>query len=258
MLEKIIGRQRDFFGNKKMQEPASGISKDLIEIDPITDGDERFMAIYAQCKSFTMTSKERMYALYKAVEYVVKAKMPGDFVECGVWKGGSAMVMAHTLLALDIRDRKIYLYDTFSGMSEPENVDVNIRDRSAKELMEEDRGKTSNVWACSPEEEVRKNIFSTGYKKENMVFIRGKVEDTIPAFIPEKIALLRLDTDWYASTKHELIHLYPRLAPAGVLLIDDYGHWAGAKKAVDEYFFDKPILLNRIDYTGRIGIKIAD
>jgi hypothetical protein len=86
----------------------------------------------------------------------------------------------------------------------------------------------------------------------------GKVEDTIPADIPEKIALLRLDTDWYESTKHELIHLFPRLQKGGVLIIDDYGFWKGARKAVDEYFAENniQILLNRIDDTGRMAIKL--
>jgi len=75
--------------------------------------------------------------------------------------------------------------------------------------------------------------------------------------MPGKIALLRLDTDWYESTAHELKHLYPLLVPGGVIIIDDYGHWEGARKAVDEYITAEklPLLLNRIDYTGRIGIK---
>ena len=80
----------------------------------------------------------------------------------------------------------------------------------------------------------------------------------MPGYLPSGIALLRLDTDWYESTKHELEHLYPLLVSGGVIIIDDYGHWKGAKKAVDEYIKDNnlPLLLNRIDYTGRIGIKL--
>jgi O-methyltransferase len=86
----------------------------------------------------------------------------------------------------------------------------------------------------------------------------GKVEDTFPKDTPDKIAILRLDTDWYESTRHELIHLYPKLSIGGVLIIDDYGHWEGARKAVDEYINDNTlrILLNRIDYTGRIAVKM--
>src|ERR1051325_10354963 len=87
--------------------------------------------------------------------------------------------------------------------------------------------------------------------------LEGTVEETIPAQAPERIALLRLDTDWYESTRHELVHLYPRLVPGGVLIIDDYGHWEGARKAVDEYIAQNNLrlFLNRIDYAGRLAIK---
>ena len=84
------------------------------------------------------------------------------------------------------------------------------------------------------------------------------MEDTIPKNSPEKISILRLDTDWYESTKHELEYLFPRLSSGGILIIDDYGHFKGAKKAVDEYFTKNKIqyFLNRIDYTGRLIVKI--
>jgi O-methyltransferase len=80
----------------------------------------------------------------------------------------------------------------------------------------------------------------------------------LPEFAPECISLLRLDTDWYESTRHELIHLFSRISKGGVIIIDDYGHWKGAREAVDEYIRENniKILLNRIDYTGRIGVKI--
>ena len=80
------------------------------------------------------------------------------------------------------------------------------------------------------------------------------VEETIPDGAPEQIALCRLDTDWYESTIHEMEHLYPRMTPGGVLLIDDYGHFMGCKRAVDEYIEknQRALLLNRIDFTGRL------
>ena len=111
--------------------------------------------------------------------------------------------------------------------------------------------------AIAPFEEVSRNMFSTGYDRARINFVRGKVEDTLPASAPAEIALLRLDTDWYESTSHELVHLYPRLVKGGILIIDDYGHFAGAKKAVDEYFqeYSIPIFFNRIDYTGRLAVK---
>jgi predicted O-methyltransferase YrrM len=107
--------------------------------------------------------------------------------------------------------------------------------------------------------DVQANLRSTGYPVERMRFVVGDVADTVPREAPERIAILRLDTDWYASTRHELEHLYPRLAVGGVLIVDDYGHWEGARLAVDEFLerTSAPILLNRIDYTGRIGVKPA-
>lgn len=106
--------------------------------------------------------------------------------------------------------------------------------------------------------EVERAVYGTGYDREKFHFISGAVEETIPEQSPKEIALLRLDTDWYESTSHELKHLFPRLTVGGVLIVDDYGHWQGARQAVDEYVADNHvrIFLNRIDYTGRIGIKI--
>jgi hypothetical protein len=99
---------------------------------------------------------------------------------------------------------------------------------------------------------------ATGYPSNKIHFIKGPVEETIPRQMPSpSIALLRLDTDWYESTKHELIHLFPRLSAGGILIIDDYGHWAGARQAVDEYFAGLPekYFFHRIDYSGRLIVK---
>jgi hypothetical protein len=208
-----------------------------------------------------MTSPERVNALIEAVRYVIRNGIEGAFVECGVWKGGSAMAMALALKQLGDESRDLCLYDTFTGMTTPDERDVSIDGINASKMFA-----TTNVddddhkwfWCRSPLDEVTANVLGTGYPKDKVRFIQGKVEDTIPAEAPQKIALLRLDTDWYASTKHELIHLYPRLQPHGVLIIDDYGDWEGARRAVDEFIAEKDIhiLLNRIDATGRIAIKV--
>jgi hypothetical protein len=135
------------------------------------------------------------------------------------------------------------------------------RDRQYDDLTAHDRLKMANLtdfgqMACVGVDEVRANLAATGYPLNKVRFIKGDVLQTIPAQAPQKISLLRLDTDWYKSTSHEMVHLYPRLSSKGVLLIDDYGHWKGSRQAVDEYFASNdPILLNRLDYTGRIGIK---
>lgn len=220
--------------------------------------EEEFWNIYNQCREYTMTSPERMYSLYKAVKYVVQAKLEGDFVECGVWKGGSAMVIAYTLKALRVTDRDIFLYDTFEGMSEPTEHDMKNSTEDGnhvRKYWEEQQKGGINEWCYSSLDEVRSNLERTGYPMSQIHTVKGKVEDSIPNTIPKKISLLRLDTDWYESTKHELMYLYPILTNKGVLIIDDYGSWAGAKKAVDEFFADTPILLNRVDTTGRIGVK---
>ncbi|WP_044237303.1 TylF/MycF/NovP-related O-methyltransferase [Flexithrix dorotheae] len=230
----------------------------LKKTPPDIESDEEFMEIYAKCYPFTMSSIPRMYSLYQAVKYTVAKNIPGDFVECGVWKGGSSMIIAHTLMKLGINNRKIYLYDTFDGMSEPTQKDITVRGEDADQLLKSaEKESDYSVWAYSPIEEVKNNLFETSYPKENLVFVKGKVEETIPQTIPPKIALLRLDTDWYESTYHELVHLYPILEEKGALIIDDYGHWQGAREAVDTYFKENGIIpmLNRIDYTGRIFIK---
>jgi hypothetical protein len=107
-------------------------------------------------------------------------------------------------------------------------------------------------------DDVREAVLGVGYPEERIHFVEGPVEQTVPEHAPTEIALLRLDTDWYASTKHELIHLYPRLETGGVLIIDDYGYWQGARQATDEYIAenDVPLLLNRIDVGARIAVKL--
>lgn len=168
------------------------------------------------------------------------------------------MAVILRLMELYEKERELFLYDTFDGMSEPTEFDVDPSGKTAASLLDErNKSEQDHIWAFSPLEAVKERIYGTNYPKNLINFIKGKVEETIPTTVPEKIAILRLDTDWYESTKHELIHLFPRLVQGGVLILDDYGHWSGAKRAVDEYLMDNKIkiLLNRIDNTGRIAIK---
>lgn len=217
--------------------------------DAIMDQDPVFKEIYEKCKPYTMTTKERMFALYESVKYVVQAGIPGDFVECGVWKGGSVMVMLLTLANLKA-ERKIWLYDTFGGMSEPTKEDVHTEDPNISAM---DGRYDPSIGTMS---EVQHNLASVAVVGSEYTLIPGKVEVTLRTseLSPKQISILRLDTDWYASTKAELEILYPRVSGGGVLIIDDYGAWAGAKKAVDEYFKGN-ILLTRIDHDSRLSIK---
>lgn len=223
------------------------------------DFDPDFLPIHAACHAATMTSPERMYALYKAVRHIAETGAQGDFAECGVWRGGSVMVMAATLLACGVTDRKIYLFDTFEGMTPPTEHDRDISGAPAEQLLtRETRDPASQIWCYAPLDEVAQNLRPIGYPMNLFRFVKGPVETTIPKTLPGPLALLRLDTDWYESTRHELEHLYPLLVAGGVLIIDDYGHWRGSRRAVDEYFADGTMrpLLHRVDYTGRIGMKI--
>ncbi len=222
------------------------------------DFTRREISILEKVRPYTMTSPERVIGLIRSLDYLSHNQISGDLVECGVWRGGSAMVMAYTLLENPQAEKSIYLYDTFEGMPAPGKEDISHKGELAEELLEvREKTKEDKIWAFASLEDVQENLQRTQFPKDRIHYIAGKVEDTIPEHIPEKIALLRLDTDWYESTYHELEHLFPRLVPGGVLIIDDYGHWKGARKAVDEYFEKHkiPILLNRIDYTGRIAIK---
>jgi O-methyltransferase len=222
------------------------------------DFEERDLEICAQVAPYTMTSRERIYALRRAVRYVATAGLTGAIVECGVWRGGSMMVVAQTLLDLGTPAYDLYLFDTFAGMPPPADVDRDFAGQAAADLLQHSAG-DAHVWARSSLEETRRALYTVGYPRERIHFVAGRVEETIPAQAPPSIALLRLDTDWYASTRHELLHLYPRLSRGGVIIIDDYGHWQGARQATDEYLAESglPLLLNRIDHTARIGVKVS-
>lgn len=232
-----------------------------------TSIDNNFPADFKPCEiktiqevlPYTMTSKERIYTLINTVKYISDHKIPGDIVECGVWKGGSMMAVAKTLVNMGDLSRNLFLFDTFSGMSTPTCKDIDFKGNDAQKILdnsnpEDDR----SFWCNATLDEVKSAILSTGYSPEKIHFIKGKVENTLPHQAPSEISLLRLDTDWYESTRHELIHLFPRLSQHGVLIIDDYGYWQGAKLAVDEYFLQNQIkiLLSRIDDTGRIALKL--
>jgi hypothetical protein len=218
------------------------------------------LAIVERALPYTMTGHARLAALLDGVRYCIRRDVPGAFAECGVWRGGSVLAMILTLQELGVSDRDIHLYDTFEGMTAPTEADTSALHPPALETWRETDGRPYQELfdpKVFDEGSVREILSSTGYPAERLHFVRGPVEETLPDRAPAQLALLRLDTDWYESTLHELVHLYPRLEDGGVLIIDDYGHWEGARRAVDEYFAEAapPLLLNRIDYTGRIAVK---
>ena len=220
------------------------------------DFEEADVELCLRVAPYTMTTPARIYSLVRGVEYASARALPGAFVECGVWRGGSMMAVALTLLRLGVTDRDLYLYDTFTGMTAPSDEDVRRSGERAADLLAE-QSRSSDIWAIAGIEDVREAVLSVGYPEERIHFVQGPVEETLPANAPAQIALLRLDTDWYSSTKHELVHLFPRLTTGGVLILDDYGYWQGARRAVDEYLTENGLrlLLNRIDNTARIALK---
>jgi O-methyltransferase len=238
--------------------PGAGPSPGKLE--DLSEPDRR---IVERSLPFTMTGVARLQSVIDAVRYCVARELQGAFAECGVWRGGSVMAMILTLQELGEDTRDIHLYDTFEGMTAPTERDVSAAEGPAQAAWHEARRRGARPWAEAfgpdvfGEEGVRTGLLATGYPEERLHFVRGPVEETLPASAPRELALLRLDTDWYESTRHELVHLYPRLCDGGVLIIDDYGHWEGARRAVDEYFeaAGRPLLLSRIDYTGRIAVK---
>ncbi|MEU2677692.1 TylF/MycF/NovP-related O-methyltransferase [Streptomyces sp. NPDC007107] len=219
------------------------------------DYDDEAKDIIRAVKPYTMTSPERLNAFVLATRHVVRHGIPGDIVECGVWRGGSMQACAKTLLSLGETDRDLHLFDTYEGMTPPTAEDLRRDGRPAQELLDA-QGKDRPIWAVASLEDVRAGFEQVPYPKDRIHYVQGKVEDTVPEQAPEQISILRLDTDWYASTKHELTHLYSRLVSGGVLLIDDYGYWQGSRQAVDEFLEEtgERLLLLRMD-EGRIAVK---
>jgi len=222
-----------------------------------SDYDDEAKEIIRAVRPWTMTGPDKMYALIQAVRYVTRHRIPGDVVECGVWRGGSMQAVARTLLAAGDTTRDLHLFDTYEGMPPPTDRDVRRSDeRTADELLAAESPDDSKVWAVATLDDVQDGFSRVPYPSERVHFVQGKVEDTVPQFAPAHIALLRLDTDWYESTRHELEHLYPRLSPGGVLLLDDYGYWEGAREAVDEFLDEsgERLLLMRMA-SGRLAVK---
>lgn len=259
-MKLFIQKLLNFFGyqiskvDKKRSNTAVNISHLIPEINPFEEEAIR------TCLKYSMTNAERMWAIIQSLKLIADKNILGDIVECGVWRGGNILLFSLLLKKYDLK-KNIWAHDTYEGMSEPTVEDVNFRGIDSKKILEQEPkvlvGDTHNIWCYSTIDEVQKNILAHVDDIKNIRFIKGKVEETLKheKNLPKQISLLRLDTDWYESTKVELEVLYPRLVSGGILIIDDYGHWRGSKKAVDEYFAGKNIFLHRVDYTCRLLIK---
>jgi hypothetical protein len=220
------------------------------------DFDAEACRIIAAVRPYTMTDPEKLYALVTAVRYVHDHGICGAVVECGVWRGGSMQAAALALTGRGASDRDLYLFDTFDGMTPPGPEDRWATGLPAEDILAVKDPDTAGVWARASLADVRAGFSHVPYPGDRIHFVPGPVEDTVPREAPDEIAVLRLDTDWYASTRHELRHLYPRLVPGGVLIVDDYGDWQGARDATDEFLAEcgDRVLLVRVSGS-RVAVK---
>lgn len=222
--------------------------------------EDRKLLRYVIDNNLSMVSPEGLYSTLSAAKYVCENGVEGDFVECGVWRGGNAIIAAEIFLRYK-SDKKVFLFDTFSGMSEPSSEDRGLLDGqlAIAQYQDSDKG-THNEWCYASLQEVRGNFANRNLLHQNVIFIQGDVAATLNEGknLPDSISILRLDTDWYESTKLELETLFPRVSIGGCLIVDDYGFWSGSRKATDEYFKTqktKP-LFHATDFTRRIGVKV--
>ena len=222
-----------------------------------------FNRSYRICEKESLNvSRDRFLSLYHSMKYIYSNNIKGDLVECGVFKGGSSMMIGYCMKKFqksNSNKKKLWMYDTFEGMTDPEDYDINILNQKAKMTLNHIKKikNKNDMWAYSPLDTVRTNIKKTKLNQTQYCFVQGPVETTLKKLKPKKIALLRLDTDFYSSTKAELDNLYELVEKNGIIIIDDYGHWRGCKKAVDNFFKDKKnFFFNYIDYSAIIGIKL--
>jgi O-methyltransferase len=208
--------------------------------------------IYNKVSNRTMTNSNSIANLVAATKYVNNLKIQGAFVECGVWRGGSAMAFCLSNLEQGVNTRELFLLDTYEGFSQVNEVDFEISNgKMASDLLKID----TNYLCYANLDDVKIGMRETNYPTDKIHYLVGDVINTNLALLPKEISILRLDTDYYDSTKWELENLFPLLVPGGVLIIDDYDHWNGCRQACDEYFLDKDsTFLIQMQY-GRIMIK---
>jgi O-methyltransferase len=259
MIKQAIRRAVALTGFEIRRIPA----RDFTKVEPVefAEADRKVLRFVLENR-MTMVSPQRLVATIKACKHVAQAGIAGDFVECGVWRGGNSIAAKLTFENYG-SNKKVWLFDTFAGMTPPTEFDATqFSSRSTKEQFAEAQREDHNEWCFASLNDVRSNFEKADADLSGVRFVAGDVTKTLSDKdnLPEAISVLRLDTDFYDSTKAEMEVLYPRLSRGGSLLIDDFGHWDGARKAVEEYLQALPPperpLLHFTDYTGRMGVKV--
>lgn len=248
-MRDYVARRLVALGNK-LSTGEKGLAARIPEIG------EDELALIGAANGLSMTDPVAQWEFIRAIRHVEAEGIAGDIVECGVWRGGNLVIAGRMRAALGF-DRTIWAYDTFAGMTAPTDHDFKpVKELDVREKFAElDRG-DHNEWCMASLEEVQANFAARGGGGA-LKTVKGPVQETLldPANLPERIAVLRLDTDFYDSTKIEMEVLYPRLASGGVLIVDDYGEWAGARRAVDEYFAGRHVWLHYVTHTVRLMVK---
>ena len=253
------------FGKKIVKKFLRSLNYDLVKFKKVSRSYPAELTS-AECEiieyilenNLTMASFERLLATLMTCKYVITNDIEGDFVECGVWRGGNSIVAAE-MIKLYGSDKMVWLYDTFAGMTQPTEVDIDLQGIKAYEEYDSSKMNGYNKMYYASLDDVKEQFRIRNLLELNVRFIQGDVAVTLNSehLLPKKISVLRLDTDWYESTKVELEILYPKLSVGGCLIVDDYGHWEGSRRAVDEYFnsFKPKPYFQYIDYTGRLILK---
>ena len=192
-----------------------------------------------------------------AVNYILQNNIEGCIIECGVESGNFEHIWINELMKnKTVRD--IYLFDTFGGLVEPTEYDYTCKDAKLYQMNKDEVYRTwknhvihenVNGWCYTPLDKVKTRLNSTGYPQNNLHYVVGDVMETLKdkSQIPEKIAILRLDTDWYESSKYELEQMYDNVVTGGVIIFDDYYHWDGQRRATDDFFKSKNINYNFVN-----------
>ena len=225
---------------------ASSLLKQIESPQPRVFSDREFNSILDTVESYTMLSQERLYSLYTLSREICKQDVKGEFVECGVARGGSSALLAYVIKKYSKSRRLLYSCDSFSGMPEPTAADTSYGQPA-------DETGWGTGTCAAPIESLLHVCDALGVS-EIVKPVKGYFEETLPLVKKEiqNIAFLHIDGDWYESTKTILANFYEAVSSGGVIQVDDYGHWAGCKKAFHEFERQVNITLttHQIDATG--------
>lgn len=216
---------------------------------------EKELIYSIKADNLTMTGYAKLYATLSACKYVIQNNIEGDFVECGVWRGGQS-ILAASIFKHYGSNKKVWLFDTFEGFINA-GIKASEYDDVRVETFKWAHERYYNTEHCGNSlRDVKSSFLKYEVLSDNIEFVKGDVNITLDSDkIPQLISVLRMDTDYYKSTQTQMRVLYPRLAKHGVLMEDDYDH-SGVRTAIDGYFHNmqKP-LFQYIDYGGRLAIK---